>query len=223
MRQQKYARLAFMFCALATVLYNSWPLGYMLNNRTAHSGLASDLERSGQPYSWVFVFGDILSAFCVVAVCFLILLKLRPKAHANVWGIAWVGLLLFGVGTAVATVVPARCVVSATLRCGTVVGPGLGLDALFSSIAALGLFASLISACVLSLRYRFPVSLVRLTETIVIAWPASGLLFLAFATSSGTAVEAQLWQQISFIVDGLALLVIGLVVHGVWRRQSTRR
>jgi hypothetical protein len=223
MSQQKYAHLSFVLCVLAAVLYNSWPLGYALNSPTAHSGLASDLERAGQPYYWLFILGDILTGVCVVAACLIIWLKLRPTLHKEAWAAVCVGLFLFGLGTIVAALVPAHCSVTATLQCGNNGSPGLGLDALFSLIAALGILVSLVNVCILSMRYKLSVVLVGAAQTTLVAWSASGILFSIFALSIGKAAEAQFLEQIFLALYGVALLVIGLTVDGALRRRPARK
>jgi hypothetical protein len=219
MSQQKYAHLTFVLCVLAAVLYNSWPLGYALNSSTAHAGLASDLERVGQPYYWLFILGDILTGICMLAACLLIWLKLRPALHKDAWAAVCIGLFLFGLGTVVAALVPAHCSVKATLQCGNSGSPGLGLDALFSLVAALGLLISLVSVCVLGVRYRLSAVLLGTTRTTLVAWSASGILFSVF----GKAAEAQFLEQIFLALYGLALLVVGLTVDGALRRRPARK
>lgn len=220
MPQQKYTRLIFSLCILAAVFYNSWPLGYILNSQTAHSGLASDLEQAGQPYYWLFILGDILTGVCLVAACYVMRFKLRPEISTNVWVTVYVGVFLFGLGTAIATVVPAHCSITTALACGANGSSGLGLDALFSGIGALGLFASLVGASMLSMRYRLNAAVIRATWATLIAWSATGVLFSVFALSSGKAAEAQFVQQLFLVLCGLAFIVIGLNVTSLLRSKS---
>lgn len=216
MSEPRYARLTLSLCILAAVLYNSWPLGYILNNYTAHNGLASDLERVGQPYYWLFILGDILSGLCLVIACLIIKLKLRPSIHLRNWSAVYIGIFVFGLGTAIAALVPSHCAVNGTLRCGSTNTSGLGLDAIFSGIAALGLFASLIGVCSLSIFNRLNAGFIRFTWLTLIAWAGSGLMFSVFALSSGKAAEAQFIQQIFLVLCGLAFIVIGVNVdHAV--------
>ncbi len=218
MSQYKYARLDLSLLTLAAVLYNSWPLGYMLNNYTAHNGLMSDLEQTGQPYYWLFILFDVLTGVCAVAASILIWLKLRHGVLTKTWTSCIIGLTLFGFFTIAATTVPAHCSVSAALACGTGSNRGLGLDALFSAIAALGLLASLASACVLGVRYRLGSWLILTARAMLIAWSALGILFCVFALSNGKAAAAQSTQLLFLVAYGLALIVIGLNVYTVFKR-----
>jgi len=212
MPRQKYARLVLILCILAAGFYNSWPLGYILNYQTVRNSLVSDLERVGQPYYWLFILGDILTGVCLIAACYLIRFKLYPKIHLGAWRILYIGVLLFGFGTIIATLVPARCSVAAHVVCGTNGGARLGLDALFSGIGALGLFASLLSACILSMRCKLNPGLIQTSWIVLISWSVGGILFSVFALTSGKAAEAQLVQQVFLGLCGLAFVVIGLNV-----------
>lgn len=53
---------------LAALLYWSWPIGFWLNPAVAQSSLASQLEASGQPFSWLFVALDVAAGFLVLLV-----------------------------------------------------------------------------------------------------------------------------------------------------------
>lgn len=224
MSQQKYTCLTLALCILAAVFYNSWPLGYVLNNHTAHYGLASDLELVGQPYYWVFVLGDILTGICAVAACLLIWFKLlRPVLHTKTWAAISFGLAAFGLFTAAASVVPAHCSVTAALACGTSGGNELGFDALFSIIATLGLLASLVGVCLVGRRYKLANWLVLTSLGVLVAYVASALLFSLFALSSGKAAEAQFVQQIFLIAYGLALASVGINIYAaLWRQRPVR-
>ena len=204
---------------LAAVFYNSWPLGYVLSSYTAHNGLMSDLEQAGQPYYWLFILGDVLTGICVVAASIVIWAKLRPDAHGKAWAACSIGLLLFGLFTIAATMVPAHCSVSAAMACGTGSNHGLGLDALFSVIAALGLLASLASAYLLGKRYGLSRWLIGTSLGTLIGWLALGILFCVFALSSGRASAAQLTQLLFLIAYGLALALIGLNVSGAFKAR----
>jgi hypothetical membrane protein len=222
MTQQKYARLVLLLCIAAAVLYNSWPLGYIVNSQTAHAGLASDLERVGQPYYWLFILGDILTGLCLIIACYILLVKLHSKIYSNSWLVVCVGVFLFGIGTAIASVAPAHCSVGLTLKCGTTGNSLLDLDTFFSGIGAFGLFASMLSTCALCLRYRLSTALIRTIWATVMAWSASGILFVVFALSNGMAAKALLLQQIFLILCGAAFIVIGLNIDNIFQSRASR-
>jgi hypothetical protein len=211
MPQQKSARLTLVLCVLAAVFYNSWPLGYKLDNQTARYSLASDLERTGHPYYWLFILGDVLTAMSLSAAGALVWFKLRPGLPTKAWAAICGGLLLFGVGTAVAAVAPAQCAGTTALGCGVHDGQGLGLDGIFSVLAACGLFISLLGACVLGARHKVSLALVRTTQALLVAWAASGIWFVILALSTNSS-SAHFPQQVFLVLSGLAFIAIGLNV-----------
>jgi len=54
---------------VAALAYCSWPIGFLVNPALTATGLASDLEAHGQPYSWLFILLDCVTGlFALVAV-----------------------------------------------------------------------------------------------------------------------------------------------------------
>jgi hypothetical membrane protein len=187
-------------CLAAGILYNSWPLGYLFDSQTVHSGLASDLELVGHPYNWLFITGDVLTAVCIVTVAFSLLLK--RSARKTMVAVA-IGLLLFGLFTAVSALLPSQCTIG-LLRCGADHGHGIGLDAVTSSLAALGLLISLAS---LTIEGRLKNLRGHLVGLVLLTWSLSGVVFAWLALTNHNALFA---QDILMLLSGLALLVIGL-------------
>ncbi len=207
MSKQKNAKLVLLLCALAGLFYNSWPLGYLLNNPTAHGGLASDLEVVGHPYFWIFILGDVLTGLSLIIVFLTFRIKLWPKLNTKALKFTLLGLLIFGAFTIISALLPSECSVTPILRCGADQGRGLGLDALTSAIAAIGLLVSLISVNSYA-RSNKSHHLVQIFTTLsLLIWSFAGLLFIVFAVSSG---NAHLTQQIYLILSGLSLLLVGL-------------
>jgi hypothetical protein len=203
--QTDYNRAVLTLSLAAGLLYNSWPLGYLLDSQTAHSGLASDLELVGHPYYWLFILGDVLTAVCLVAMILVLrfrVWKVLPP-DTRTWLAA--GLVVFGLFTAISALLPYNCTVTPLLRCGAGHGTGLGLDAVVSSIAALGLFVSLLS---LAFSRKLNSSLQRLNLAILGAWLASALVFVGFALRR--ANQAHFPQDVLMILSGAAIFVIGL-------------
>lgn len=207
---KKYVREAFALCAAAAVLYNSWPLGYLLDRKTASHELASSLERAGHPYYWIFLMADLLTAAAIVAVAAIVRLRLWPALRSGVWSVVCSGLFLFGVFTAISALVPARCVAGASLRCGSG-GLGLGLDAFTSVIAALGLFAALAALSASRVRYGTggTLKLKLATHLILLFWSVSGVAFIALALSGG---RPNLAQDIQLALTGVAIIILGMNV-----------
>jgi hypothetical protein len=217
MPSPKYARLAAALCAATAVLYNSWPLGYALNGHTARNALASDLARVGQPYYWLFALGDVLAGICVLAAVGLVRFKLWPALRSKAWSAICGGLALFGLFTII-NAVPSQCPITAILRCPSGASGYLSLDAVLSSVAALGLFIGLVAVNQAASRVDHG-ALLRSTRYALGAWVASGLSFAVLAL---TNANAHLAQQLLNMFSGLALVVIGLVVVASLGRPSLR-
>ncbi len=140
-----FQRLAVL-SVLAGVLYNSWPLGYWLNPAVATSGLASEFEALHQPYSWVFITGDVLCSLLVAAVCWLAWRHAEPAIRKGRTLQAVIGgLAVFAVGTTFDTLLPMSCEPSLQ-RCPSFTQDHMLLvHGIFSIGAALGLFVSLLA------------------------------------------------------------------------------
>jgi len=209
MRYKKSGSIALALCAAAGILYNSWPLGYWLDNQTARHGLASDLEKAGHPYYWLFILGDILTALCTVAAGSLVWFAGRREPLSRAWQAVAIGLVVFGLFTAASALVPTECSGTTLAGCGSHDGQGLGFDGLFSTIAALGLFMSLVGAARLGTPPKLDVALARIVRITAIAWWASGVIFIILALTDKSAL---LPEDILLALSGLALAAIGLVI-----------
>ncbi|MBY8873444.1 DUF998 domain-containing protein [Micromonospora sp. PLK6-60] len=81
---------------LAAVLYSSWLLGPLLNPALGlANGYASELAARDQPYHLVFGLGDALTGLLALGVGVALAGRVRGVAR-----IAWLGLAVFGVATA---------------------------------------------------------------------------------------------------------------------------
>src|SRR5882757_1936735 len=141
-RKQKNAfRLAAMLTACAALLYCSWPLGFWLDPSVMHSGLASELGAVGQPYSWLFIWADVVSG---VLITFGVVMLIRAY-KLKTWG-RWALILLaiYGVCGALDAALPMRCVPSLQV-CGPVMhDPLLILHGAFDLLGSLALIGTLL-------------------------------------------------------------------------------
>ena len=124
---------------VAGIIYNSWPLGYVLNPVVSQKGLASELAAFHQPYNWVFILLDVLSGF-MVAVCAALLWR---YAKAKIHKAILVNFALFGVFTLIDALLPLRCNPSISVCPGILQQPELILHGAFSMLASICLFLSL--------------------------------------------------------------------------------
>jgi hypothetical protein len=122
---------------LAGIIYDSWPLGYVLNPAVAR-GLASDLEGLHQPYNWVFIGGDITSSLMMVAICVYLCFRLRKIER---WlGLIFINMGVFAFGTILDAGLPLRCE-SAVQQCPNFIhDPLLFVHGIFSILGSVGLF-----------------------------------------------------------------------------------
>ncbi|HSX00388.1 MAG TPA: DUF998 domain-containing protein [Patescibacteria group bacterium] len=91
---------------LAALLYNSWPLAFLLNPAVGKHALASQLEAPHQPYDWLFVALDVLTGVVIAGVA---LLQLRVRKHTTLLIAAVVCYVIFGVFVAGAALIPLSC------------------------------------------------------------------------------------------------------------------
>jgi len=147
MRWKKKERKIFIIAAALTILsatiYCSWPLGFWLNPIASRTGLASELGAYGQPYNWIFIFGDVFSGvFLVVAVALLIsLYKLTRWSRT-----ALILLALYGIFGALDASIPLHCIPSEQV-CGSVWSdPMLIGHGIFDIGGSLSLIGTLLAA-----------------------------------------------------------------------------
>lgn len=131
-----------LLAVIAALLYNSWPLGYLLNPSVERHALASELQAPHQPYNWVFVLTDVLAGMLMVGVG-LYQMKRFQFHHGRLVAIC---LLLFGALVALAALTPLTC--DPTLSaCGPLLRSPTILVHGFASIVSVGmLFLALLIA-----------------------------------------------------------------------------
>lgn len=146
---KKRERMVFVVAAVLTVvaevLYCSWPLGFWLNPAANRTGLASELGAFGQPYNWVFIWGDIISGVLLVAAVVVLtrLYKLQGTTR-----LALIFLAVYGVCGALDAAMPLHCLPSERV-CGSVLGdPMLILHGGVDLIGSTALIGTLVAAAV---------------------------------------------------------------------------
>lgn len=161
---------------LAGILYNAWPLGFVLDARAMHGAYLSVLEVPGRPHAWVFVACD-LAAGALAVLAGLLVRRHRLAA----------GLVVFGIGNVLEASIPikASCVGSVA-ACG--VGPAQVLSPhdLAGLVSIAGLMLALWSAHDRG----------RWMHVVIGLWVASGLFL-------GVSLLAARWvtvSQVTFLV-----------------------
>jgi hypothetical protein len=165
----------------AGFIYNSWPLGYILNPPVAHA-LASNLEGVHQPYNWVFIGGDVISSVMLIAVC-AYLIKRYAKGRA--WlKIVTISSVLFSIFTIVDAALPLKCV-AVTEDCPSFThDPLLFVHGVVSILASVFLFVA-----IFYLWRQLPRS--WYLQTILVGYILFGIFSLIDALTPGKGVLSQ--------------------------------
>jgi hypothetical protein len=185
---------------LAGVLYNSWPLGFVLDRRALGGTYLSVLEMPGRPYEELFVGCDV-AAGAMAVIAGVLLLRHPPVAA---------GLVMFGIGNVLEASIPIEtsCATSVA-ACGSAPGDLLEPHTVASILSVAGLVLAL-----WSLRNHS-----RWMQT-VIALVAVTALFLLVSVLADRWVTV---SQISFLVGcGVALGAVPLA-GALSRSGSLRR
>jgi hypothetical protein len=221
MRSKKFAKVILLIFTATALLYNSWPLGYILNYKTARFGLASDLAGKGQPYDWIFILGDVIVGACLIAICGLIRLKLHKELWSRSVAAVVLGVFMFGLFTATSAAAPNTCLHGRISMCARIDKTTFGADGIESTLAAVGLFISLVGINVLGLsRKNLSNKYHRLSQATLVAWPASAAFFLIADSKSSVSDSVHLAQQILMIMTGVALFVIGINIYADLKQNT---
>lgn len=208
-RRSYYKRLSILSVS-AAILYNSWPLGHWLNPIVSKVSLASGLEAFGQPYNWLFIGGDILSSIIIVIVCLLIWWRIGAAKIHKYTQIALVSIMLFGLGTTIDALLPERCV-QGIQQCPSFTQDHLLLfHGIYSILASVFLFFSLVLLWLHERRNVFMISL-------MIGYVAFGLISLIQAI---TPSQNGNWSQDYYI--SLCSVWLALIPYAIYKLSTER-
>jgi hypothetical protein len=187
--------------ALVTaVLYNIWPLGYLLDPGVLHNSYISVLEVSGKPYSKLFMFADILTGAMVV-ILGLVIRKLNTSSNSVVFS-----YIVFGLATIMEAVIPisSRCVETVS-SCGTSLSQVLTLHDIASILAAFSLFYSLYMLKRLVRQHKPNSTIYKYVSLNYWIWCLTGPLLIISVVVDSFAI---LSQALFLLTCGYALIVI---------------
>jgi hypothetical protein len=140
-RERQVFVVAATLTILSAIIYCSWPLGFWLNPVANRTGLASELGALGQPYNWVFIWGDIVSGALLLAAVILLMRMYKPKGWARS---ALILLAIYGVCGALDAALPESCLPSEQV-CGPVLhDPMLIMHGVFDLAGSITLFGTLV-------------------------------------------------------------------------------
>jgi hypothetical protein len=194
--------------ALAGLIYNIWPLGYLLNpgvlNRQAY---VSVLEASNQPYYKLFIFFDI---FCGLIMMLVAYFMWRNKKVKN---IVIAGYFLFGLTTLLAAIMPVSCTGSVA-QCG--ISPSQILDPhdLLNLIGSLAFYVSLLVVSKDSIKRK--VGNAYLFRSVLWVWCLCGILLVITSVISSVSL---IGQSAFLIMSGVAIAIAPLSEGYVYSKR----
>ena len=114
MKKQSPTRFIIVVCSLlASILYSSWIVGYLVNPLVARGATVSELAAFYQPLRMVFIAGDILMAMIVLFLAVYVHINKLPYLK----GLALPSVLGFGLFSAFSAVTTLSCLPS-IVACG---------------------------------------------------------------------------------------------------------
>ena len=203
LKHHHYAIVAYVLSIAAGLLYSLWFLGYIYNPKAMDTLAVSALQTVGQPHYELFVAGDVATGLIVVllVVC-LVRLFQRTKQHKEInFYLCMIGLLAFGVMTAVSCLYPSCD--SNSSYCVQNVSQVFDVHNVTGTIASLGQFMSVVTALIL-FHKKVSKTVNWTVLTLLILWAISGIIFISLSTASQSA---SLFMQHLFLVLSSILLV----------------
>jgi hypothetical protein len=200
MLKHKTKNLNISLAVSAAVLYNIWPLGYLLDPDALHNCYFSSLEVNGKPYAWLFMLGDILTGIVVVAIV-LIIRKLKLSNRVSL-----IGLAVFGLATLFDAIIPisSRCEQSIS-ACGISLSQVLSIHDIASIAAAIGMFMGLLSSKRRFRRDNLNPGIYKWLSYIFWLWCIAGIfLIISVVIDDFTTIS----QALFLIAYGLGLVAI---------------
>lgn len=202
-------RNIYSYAALAAaVIYNIWPLAYILNPAVLNGGYISTLQATGQPYYQLFVAGDILTGLLLMILCLLLYRNelMRKDLVA--------GLFIFGLTTLIAAIIPiAKSCTYSISKCGIGINSVIEPHDLMSIIGAFALLY-----CLYKIYKRTRSAEKRVTKVILLSWCITGV-FLALSVTFNFLTL--LSQALFLLTCGLAVIFIPIYGSKLNKNQAT--
>ncbi len=189
---------------LASILYSSWPLGFIVNPAVSKYDYASELESAHQPYNWLFIALDIATGLVLLVSGYM---QWR-KANKLTIRLSILGYVLFGVLVIAAAIAPYNCN-SITQNCiAEATQPAFIIHGLSSIFSVVFLFVSLALLCKILYDRHF-YHWLALLLVVMLSWGVIGVYALVQLEEG---VKSN-WVQYLFItVCSLSIIVsVGLV------------
>jgi hypothetical protein len=175
--------VALVVSLLAALAYSSWPVAYLVNPSLAATALASELEARGQPYSWLFISLDCLTGVAALVVARLAWPKSGSTNDHRLVRVILIGYAMFGVATAVDSLVPVACSSVTLSSCGVDVRH-LNSDDWLTAISVFALFVAVCGGQLRVARLRAWKPFAIGSFFIALIWTLSGPIFLVVSLST---------------------------------------
>lgn len=193
-------RLTLRLSYLAAIAYNTWPLAYACNRMVLQHGLASDLDKFNQPFSWVFISGDFLSGIILMFITFL---QFRAVSY-RLLRLLIVAYGLSGLVIVAAAITPIKCVQVADMCVEKLTSPAALVHSILSIASIVLLSYSVLFSLILrrvtgsKLRQLW---LIILTAVLMLLFGTAGLIDILHGNNHNEL------QYIFIVITGLAMVV----------------
>lgn len=207
--KSNYKVRAVVLGVSAGILYCLWFLAYYLNPSALANFDVSALQAKGQPYYWFFIAGDVVTGVLIflLTLCLIKIFYKTPVWYKASFWVCLVGLMTFGVMTAISCFLPS-CVAAASV-CNQSTSTVFGAHNVTGGVASFGQFLSLAAALVLAHK-KVSDNLYRATYLLLIVWSLCGLIFLY--VSERTLPSAQSMQHAFLVLSSLGVAAVAAIL-----------
>lgn len=190
--------ITFALAIFAAILYNIWPLGYVLDPNVLHNSYVSSLEVSGKPYAWLFILADILTGLVAIIIGF----GIRKTISHN--RVSFIAYILFGLATSIDAIIPiaSHCEESIS-ACGIALSQILSPHDIASIVAAFSIFTILLNA-----KHQFSKNNLKIFKWISVVywmWCATGIFLIISVVTDDFATIS---QSLFLVMCGVGLVVM---------------
>lgn len=202
---------------LSALFYSFWGFGFIFNREVMGRLDVSALQAIGEPHWLFFVEGDILTGIsCVLLAAFLFITIGKTKyAKYTSSRLCIIGLLLFGIFTAVSSILPS-CI-NESKFCNVNPANIFDVHDLTGALASFGLFVSLVA--VVQLTDRFSNKLNKALMAFLFVWTLSGLLFVSLSFELNSTSLAT--QQIFLVLSSLSIVIIPIIINMILKIETS--
>lgn len=178
---------------LAGLIYNIWPLGFILDPGVINNSYISTLEATTEPHHVLFIFFDVVCSLIIIAVCVTLLVRKDLSKGLML------GYFLIGITILIAAVIPETCTASIA-KCGIGANEIIDPHDFMSIIGAFSIFF-----CLKSILKNSSKKLRNLYKYTFLTWCSSGLLLVVSTVTSRFTLFS---QAFFLLMCGVAMVAI---------------